>query len=156
MSFKMDRVHVWSCEAPDEPGGIASKLKALAEAGVNLEYVYTTRLLNKPGMGMLFVAPIVGAEQLRTARAIGMKETSEPIVMHLTGDNGAGLAHRLTQEWAKAGINLHGTVLTVVGSKFVGYVTFDSVEDANRAATILAELGIERPMLVGAGANGRH
>ncbi len=40
-----------------------------------------------------------------------------------------------------AGINLHGLVLSVISGKFVGYATFDTVADANKAATILAELG---------------
>jgi hypothetical protein len=51
------------------------------------------------------------------------------------------LGGRLTQTWEKAGINLHGMVMAVIGGKFVGYVTFDSVQDANKAATILAEVG---------------
>jgi len=29
----------------------------------------------------------------------------------------------------------------VISGKFVGYATFDTVTDANKAATILAELG---------------
>ena len=35
----------------------------------------------------------------------------------------------------------------VIGMKFVGFVTFDSVADANKAARILAEVGHERPPL---------
>ena len=57
MSFRYDRVHVWSCEVPDEPGGVASKLAALAQAGENLEYVGTRRLAEKPGWGVLYIAP---------------------------------------------------------------------------------------------------
>ena len=53
----------------------------------------------------------------------------------------AGLAHRLTQQWAMAGISLQGLTMAVVGMKFVGYAAFDTVEDANRAAQILADLG---------------
>ena len=45
-----------------------------------------------------------------------------------------GLGGRLTQAWEMAGINLHGLVMSVIGGKFVGYVTFDSVADANKAA----------------------
>ncbi len=141
MSFKMQRVHVFHGEVRDEPGGIASNLKMLAEAGANLEYVYSQRSANKAGMGDLYIAPLASPEIIKTARAIGMNEVSEPVVMRVTGDNRAGLAGRLTQEWEKAGINLHGMVMAVHDSKFVGYVTFDTVSDANRAATILAELG---------------
>ncbi len=147
MSFKMDRVHVWACEVKDEPGGVAAKLSMLVKANADLDYVYTQRLAEKPGFGKLFVAPIIGQEQLKAAKAAGMHEVSDPIVMRVEGDNTAGLAHRLKHEWAMANINLHGAILAVMGTKFLGYITFDSVEDANRAAKILAEIGVEKPMV---------
>ena len=61
--------------------------------------------------------------------------------MRVEGDNEAGLAHRVAQQWAIANISLQGMSLSVLGKKFVGYVAFDSVDDANRAAQILADLG---------------
>ena len=61
--------------------------------------------------------------------------------MRVEGDNEAGLAYRLTQKWALAGINLQGLTMSVLGSKFVGFAAFDSVTDANRAAAILGDLG---------------
>jgi len=148
MSFKMDRVHVWATEVKDEPGGVAAKLTRLDEAGADLEYVYTQRLADKPGYGVLCVAPIAGMDQIKAAKSSGMHEVSDPIVMRLEGDNTAGLAHRLKHAWAMAGINLHGSILTVISTKFVGFVTFDSVADANKAARILAEVGHEKPVPV--------
>ncbi|MCS7046731.1 MAG: amino acid-binding ACT [Gemmataceae bacterium] len=142
MSFKWDRVHVWSGEIVDKPGGAAAKLALLAQAGANLEYVETQRLPNKPGFGMLYVAPVTGAAQIRAARAAGLTETDYPIVRRIEGDNEAGLAHKLTQSWALANISLQGLTMAVVGSKFVGYAAFDTVGDANRAAQILADLGV--------------
>ena len=144
MSFKMQRVHVYHTEVKDEPGGIAAILKPLAEAGVHLEYVYSQRSATRPGYGDLYVAPINGGGQA-AARAVGLHLVQEPIVMRVEGDDKAGLAGRLTMEWEKAGINLHGMVMSVFHGKFVGYVTFDSVPDANKAATILAELGTADP-----------
>ena len=141
MSFKMQRVHVYHTEIQDEPGGIAARLKPLAEAGVHLEYVYSQRSATKQGMGDLYVAPINGNGHMAAAKAAGLHQVQEPIVMRVEGDDKAGLAGRLTVEWEKAGINLHGMVMSVSHGKFVGYVTFDSVQDANTAATILAELG---------------
>ena len=61
--------------------------------------------------------------------------------MKVEGDDRAALGGRLTQAWESAGINLHGLVMAAVAGKFVGYATFDTVQDANKAATILAELG---------------
>ncbi len=145
MSFKWDRVPVWSCDTVDQPGATAAKLSFLAQAGANLEFIYTKRLEGKAGPGVLYVAPITGPVQQRAAKAAGMRESDDPVVRRIEGDNEAGLAHRLTQQWEMAGISLQGLTLCVLGSKFVGYVAFDAAEDANRAAQILADLGTNPP-----------
>jgi hypothetical protein len=140
MSFKFDRVHLWSCEVADQAGGVASKLAFLAQAGANLEYVFTKRLSDKPGSGILYVAPVSGAAQVKAARGAGLSETDNPVVRRIEGDNEAGLAHRLTQQWAIAGISFRSLNMAVLEKKFVGYAAFDTVADANRAAQILADL----------------
>jgi hypothetical protein len=141
MGFKLDRVHVWSGEVADEAGGVAAKLAYLAKAGANLEFVYTHRREDKPGTGTLSVAPVTGPLQVRAARAAGLAEANTPVVLRVEGDNAAGLAHRLTQKWATEGLSLHGLMMSVLADKFVGYVSFDNVADANRAAAILGDLG---------------
>jgi hypothetical protein len=141
MGFKLDRVHVWAGEVEDQAGGVAAKLAMLAQANANLEYVYTRRQADKPGMGILCVAPISGPLQVRAAKSAGLSETSHPVVLRVEGDNQAGLAHRLTQQWALAGLSLHGLMMSVLHDKFVGYVSFDTVADSNRAAAILGDLG---------------
>jgi hypothetical protein len=141
MGFKLDRVHVWSGEIEDQAGGMASKLALLAQAGANLEYIFTRRQPDKPGTGILFIAPVSGPVQVRAAKAAGLSETFNPVVLRVEGDNQAGLGHRLTQQWALAGISLQGLTMTALGNKFVGYAAFDTVADANRAAQILADLG---------------
>jgi hypothetical protein len=141
MSFKWDRVHVWSCDVKDQAGGVAEKLAHLAKAGANLEYVFTKRLPNKPGEGVLYVAPVTGPAQVRAAKSAGMHEVDYPVVRRIEGDNEAGLAHHLTEQWAVASISLQGLTMAVLAGKFVGYASFDTVNDANRAAQILADLG---------------
>jgi hypothetical protein len=64
-----------------------------------------------------------------------------PVIIRVEGDDESGLAHRLTHEWALAGISFQGLTMSVVNKKFVGYAAFDDSEDANRAATILATVG---------------
>jgi hypothetical protein len=142
MSFKWDRVHVWSCEITDQPGSVASKLSTLAQADANLEYIFTKRLPHKPGFGVLYVAPVTGPAQVRAAKGAAMHEVDHPIVRRIEGDNEAGLAHHVTQQWAIAGINLQGLTMAVLEKKFIGYAAFDTVNDANRAAQILADLGL--------------
>jgi hypothetical protein len=141
MGFRLDRVHVWSGEVADQAGGMASKLAPLAQAGANLQYISTRRQAQKPGTGILYVAPVTGAAPVRAARTIGLSETHETVVLRVEGDNETGLAFRLTQQWALAGISLQALTMSVLGTKFVGYAAFDSVDDANRAAQILADLG---------------
>src|SRR5215203_6301583 len=80
MSFKWDRVHVWSCEVTDQPGSVAQKLASLAQADANLEYIFTKRLPHKPGFGILYVAPVTGPAQVRAAKAANMHEADHPIV----------------------------------------------------------------------------
>jgi len=141
MGFKLERVHIWSGEIADQAGGMSSKLAPLAEAGANLEYILTRRQPDRPGMGVLYVAPVTGPSQVRAARLAGLVETHDTVVLRVEGDNEAGLGYRLTQQWAMAGINLQGLTMAVIGTKFVGFAVFDTVADANRAAQILADLG---------------
>jgi hypothetical protein len=144
MGFKLDRVHVWSAEVADRAGGVASKLAALAQAGVNLEFVFTQRRPERPGTGVLFVAPISGPDAVRAAKGAGMTETHDPVVLRVEGDNETGLASSVTQQWALAGISFQGLTMAVLADKFVGYAAFDSVTDANKAAAILGDLGSHR------------
>jgi len=141
MGFNLDRVHVWSGEVADQAGGVAGKLAALAQAGANLEYILTRRQPDRPGTGVLYVAPVTGSLQVRAAKLAGLAETYAHVVLRVEGDNQAGLAHRLTQQWALAGISLQGLTMSVLGKMFVGFAAFDTVADANRAAQILADLG---------------
>ena len=141
MGFKLDRVHVWSGEVADQAGGVAAKLAMMAQAGANLEFIYTRRQPDKPGTGILYVAPVTGPSQVRAARSAGLTETNNPVVLRVEGDNQAGLAHRVTQQWALAGLSFQGMTMAVIGDQFVGYVSFDTVADANRAAAILGDEG---------------
>jgi hypothetical protein len=141
MGFKLDRVHLWSGDVPDRAGGVASKLSSLAQSGANLEFILTRRSADKPGTGVLYVAPVTGPMQVRAARAAGLSETQDPVLLRVEGDNQAGLGHRLTQQWALANISLQGLTMCVLNDKFVGYAAFDSVADSNRAAAILGDLG---------------
>ncbi len=139
--FRMKRVHVYQCEVDDVPGGTAEKLKALALAGAHLEYVHSERSATKPGAGELLVAPTQTKAEMDLVKSVGFREVQKPTVMRFEGDDKTGLGGRVTLAWEAAGINLHGLMMAVVNGKFVGYATFDSSDDANTAATILAEIG---------------
>jgi hypothetical protein len=87
--FKMQRVHVYKADVEDKPGGTASRLKALAEAGAHLEYVSSERS-GTPGVGELLVAPRQVKAEMDLVKKAGFHEVQEPIVMRFEGQPGDG------------------------------------------------------------------
>ena len=123
----------------DKPGGVANKLAELANAGANLEYVGSRRLPDKPGAGILFIAPVSGSDQIQAAKSVGLHEVNNPVIIRVEGDDESGLAHRLTHEWALAGISFQGLTM--------------SVEERQRVAeSVLAQVGGRVPVIIHVGA----
>ena len=82
---------------------------------------------------MLYIAPVTGPEQIRAAKAVGLKK-GPTVIVRVEGDN-RGLAARLTREWWLADISFTGLTMTVLAGRFIGYAAFDNAADANKAAT---------------------
>ena len=69
MAVVITKIDVWSGEIQDRCGGLTEKIEALVGAGVNLEFVIARRAPDKPGTGLVFLAPPQGAAQARAAKA---------------------------------------------------------------------------------------
>ena len=69
--MKIERAEVWAAEMNDQPGALAVKLKALADAGADLEFVIARRAPDKPGTGVVFLTPLSGDSQTSAARDNG-------------------------------------------------------------------------------------
>jgi hypothetical protein len=143
MDFQLDRVQVWSCEIPDQPGGAAGILEPLAHAGAHLEFVFSRRLPNKLGKGELFVAPISGPGPMKAAQAVQLHKANDMILLKIHGSDKPGVAHLLASCLASAGINLRSLSMTAFGGKFVAYVACDSPDDTAKAVQALAALAPE-------------
>ena len=63
MALKVTRIDTWVVTIEDRPGGLAAKLRALADSKANLEFVIARRAPDRPGTGVAFVTPIAGAAQ---------------------------------------------------------------------------------------------
>ena len=142
MDFQLHRVQVWSAEIPDRPGGAAGVLAPLAEAGVNLEFIWTRRLTEAPGKGVIFVAPITGATQTKAAHAAGFEKTADMVLLRIDGSDRPGLGHYLASCLATAGLNLRGLSMSAISGKFVAYVACDNAEDTTKAVQALAALQV--------------
>ena len=75
MALKIMKTEVWAASIQDKPGGLAEKLEALAKAGAALEFVIARRAPDKPGTGVLFVAPVKGDKAVQAAEAAGFSRT---------------------------------------------------------------------------------
>ena len=124
----------------DKPGSLAAKLKALAAAGVNLEFVIARRAPEKPGMGVLFVTPIRSAAGVRAARKAGFKRTSSLHTVRVEGKDRKGQGARIADALAAAGLNLRGLSAAAVRGRFITHVALDSAKAAAKAVNVLRKL----------------
>ncbi len=140
MAVEISKVDVYAGEIEDRPGGLAEKLQALADAGVDLEFVVARRQHpehESGGRGLLFVAPIKGAKQARAARGAGLAKSGSMHSLRWMGPNKPGMGVRISKVIAEAGINMRGLSAAAIGTKAVAYFAFDSDADAKKAAKVL-------------------
>ena len=137
MPYNVTKVEVWVGVIKDRPGGVAEKMEALAQAGANLEFAIARRAPDTPGTGVLFVAPLKGAAQIRAAKAVGMIKADSMHSLRVEGPDRLGLCAKITGALADGGINLRGISAAALGRRSAVYFSFDSRADATKAARVL-------------------
>ena len=140
MALKIQRVDTWAAPLEDRPGELAAKLKSLAQAGVNLEFVIARRAPDKPGEGVVFVTPIKGAAGTRAARTAGFIKTNSLHTVRIEGADKKGEGTKITQALAEQGLNLRGLSAAAVSKKFIAHLALDTAADAAKAVRILRAL----------------
>jgi len=141
MALKVTKTELWVTELKDQPGALASCLSALAAAGANLECVIGRRQPDKPGTGLVFVAPLRGRKVQAAAAAAGFSDAARLAAIKVEGPDKAGLGAKITRAIGDAGVNLRGTSAVANGRAFTCYLAFDSKADAGKAAAALRRLG---------------
>ena len=141
MTLKVQRVDTWAAPLEDKPGRLAEKLKVLAEAGVNLEFLIARRAPDRPGKGVVFVTPITGAAGCRAAKAAGFRKTESLHTVRLEGPDKKGEGVKITEALADQGLNLRGLSAAAIKKKFVANLALDSAADAAKAVRLLRALG---------------
>ena len=138
--MKAQRTDTWAAEIEDKPGALAAKLKALADAGCNLEFVIARRQPDKPGTGVVFVTPIKGPKRIRAAEAAGFKKSESLHTVRVEGTDKPGQGQRIAQALADQGLNIRGFSGAALGRKFVCHVALDTEVDAAKALKVLKGL----------------
>lgn len=140
MANKINKVPVWSVEIADQPGATADKLRLLAEAGADLQFLLARRQPDKPGKGIIFAAPIRGKKQEQAAHNAGFAISRDLIGVQVEGLNKSGLGSKFTKTVADAGVNLRGLAAAVIGTKFTALFAFDNASDADQGLKILRQV----------------
>ncbi|HUS47803.1 MAG TPA: ACT domain-containing protein [Phycisphaerae bacterium] len=137
MDLIVERVDVWAASIKDQPGGLAQMLTALREAGADLDFILARRAAEKPGTGVVFVTPLRGDAEIAAATDLGFNVTSSVHSVRVEGPNEPGVAARLTEKLAAAGVNLRGFSAAVIGARFILYIGLDAAAEADKAVSIL-------------------
>jgi hypothetical protein len=137
MPFEITRVDVWAGEIEDQPGGLARKLEAVMQAGANLDFVIARRQPDKPGTGVVFLAPLRGPEQTDAAENAGLKKATGLHSIRIEGADRPGLGAGITKTLSDAGLNIRGFSAAAIGDRCVFYIAFENDAGAARATQLL-------------------
>jgi hypothetical protein len=157
VALQVSNVQVWAREIDDRPGALADVLRAVSEAGGNVECVVARREPSVPGKGQVFVTLARGrAAQDAVAAAAGLSRADDLATLRVEGPDQPGLGGRLTGALEKAQINVRGMTAAVIGGNFVCFVGLDSAHDAQLAAPAIKHVkgGATRRVAATAGRTG--
>jgi hypothetical protein len=140
MALGIERVQVWSGEMADLLGVAAGKLAHLAAAGVKLAYIGSGPHPTSRERGILYVAPITGAEQMQAARDVGLGPALDLAMLHIHGGTRPGVSVEVMSRLAVAGLYLCGMALASDSERFDAYLVFESADMAALAVQVLASL----------------
>jgi hypothetical protein len=138
MAYEITKENVWVAEIEDRAGAVAEKLEALSRVGVNLEFMIARRAPDKPGTGVLFLAPFRGEDSVRAALQAGLSQWTSASTLRIEGPDRPGLGALIAWAVANEAINLRGISGAKLGDRSVFYLAFDSGADADTASEALA------------------
>jgi len=140
MLLNANRVDVWAAELTDQAGAVSAKLKGLAKAGADLEFLIARRRHEKPGSGVVYVTPLTGEAQIAAAKEAGFSVADGLCSVRVEGPDEPGVGYELADALAKAGIKLRGISAARVNGRCMFYLAFDGDADADRAVEIANRL----------------
>ena len=139
MGLFVEAVDVWAAPIPDRAGGLAEALRALHDAGADLQCVIARRTPDSPGSGVVFVTPLQGDAEIAAAAQFGFNVTHKVHSVRVMGRDRPGIAANLAQKISEAGVNLRGFSAAVIGTQFVAYLALDSRAESDRVLRVLTQ-----------------
>ncbi|MCK4340156.1 MAG: amino acid-binding protein [Phycisphaerae bacterium] len=139
MAYEITRENVWAGEIEDRAGAVAEKLESVSRVGVNLEFMIARRAPDKPGKGVLFMAPFRGEDSVRAALQAGLSQWTSAVTLRVEGPDRPGLGALITWTVANEGVSMRGASGAKLGGRSVFYLAFDSAADADKASAALTD-----------------
>ena len=96
------------------------------------------RAPEKPGTGVVFMAPFRGESSVRTALQAGLSQWTSAATLRVEGPDRSGLGALIAWAVANEGISVRGISGAKLAHRSVFYLAFDSVADADKASEALA------------------
>lgn len=143
MAISIKRIVLWRGEVANQPGTLASALRPLAEAGVNLTVVMGYRYRTDPAKAAIELYPVSGKKATAAAQAAGLAPYEMPTLL-VEGDDRPGLGHAIAEAIAGAGINLAFVVAQVIGRKYSAVMAFENEGDLKKAASLIKKVKAPR------------
>ena len=132
MAITVQKITLWRAEVDNQPGKLAAALEAPAKSGSDLRVVMGYRHPAAKRKATIEVFPISGRKAAAAASVVGFAASTIPALL-VEGDNKVGLAHRIAQAPAQAGVNIAFFMAHVIGRKFAAVIGFETEEDAKKA-----------------------
>jgi len=83
--------------------------------------VVARRQPDKPGAGIVFLAPLKARKTTEAAAMAGLRPATDMAALRVEGTDRPGLGAKMTSAIADAGINIRGLSAAALGSRFVAY-----------------------------------
>ena len=102
-----------------------------------MEFLIARRAPEKPGKGVLFMAPLRGEDSTRAALQAGLSQWTSVCTLRVEGPDRPGLGALVAWTVANEGINVRGVSGAKLGERSVFYLAFDNAADADKASEAL-------------------
>jgi len=136
MPVTVKKISLWRRETENKTGLLALTLEPLAKAGADLSVVMGYRLPGNEAKAAIEIYPLAGKKVTAAATERGLAASRIPTLL-VEGDNKPGMAHKIAQAIAEAGVDLSFFVAQTIGRKYSAVIGFANDGDAKKAATLI-------------------
>ena len=143
MPVTVKSISLWRKETGNKAGLLAQTLEPLAQAGADLGVVMGYRLPGKGARAVIEIYPVSGKKTAVAAARAALAASSTPTLL-VEGDNKPGLAYKVAQALAAAGVDISFLVAQAVGKRYSAVIGFKRVADAKKAAPLIKKAAAAR------------